>query len=117
MCSSAMTIVTQLAAHSKVKAVKYPGLPTHPGHVLAKKQMRRFGGLIAVTFASDTEAERFINTADFVRPVTSFGGTHTSAERRARWGDNVPAGFVRLSIGCEPTDALWAEMKRALDAL
>jgi cystathionine gamma-lyase len=85
--------------------------------MLAKKQMQRFGSLIAVTFADRTEAERFIDNTRFVRPTTSFGGTHTSAECRARWGDQVPAGFVRLSVGCEPTDVLWDEMKRVLDAL
>jgi cystathionine gamma-lyase len=117
MCSSAMMLAGKLATHPKVKSVRYPGLPEHPGHVLAKKQMRRFGSLIAVTFADRTEAERFIETAQFVRPTTSFGGTHTSAECRARWGDQVPAGFVRLSVGCEPTDVLWDEIKRVLDTL
>jgi len=117
MCESAMTIAEQLSAHPKVESVKYPGLPTHPAHMLAKKQMRRFGGLIAVTFATDSDAERFIDAAEFVRPVTSFGGTHTSAERRARWGDKVSSGFVRLSVGCEPTKVLWDEMKRVLDVL
>lgn len=117
MCDSAITIAAQLSAHPKVKTVKYPGLPSHPAYALAKKQMRRCGSLIAVTFASDTDAERFINAADFVQPVTSFGGTHTSAERRARWGDKVSPGFVRLSVGCEPTKVLWDEMKRVLDLL
>jgi cystathionine gamma-lyase len=117
MCVSAMMIAEQLAAHPKVLSVTYPGLPTHPAHILAKKQMRRFGTLVAVTFTSDSDAERFINATEFVRPVTSFGGTHTSAERRARWGDNVPPGFVRLSIGCEPTKVLWDEIKRVLDTL
>ena len=117
MCRSAMTIASQLATHPKVKAVRYPGLPDHPGHSLARKQMRRFGSLVAVTFANRADAERFINDAHFVRPVTSFGGIHTSAERRARWGDQVPEGFVRLSVGCEPIDVLGVEMKRALDML
>lgn len=117
MCASAMTIAAQLSAHPKLQSVKYPGLPTHPAHALARKQMRRFGSLIAATFASDVDAERFINDADFVRAVTSFGGTHTSAERRARWGDKVPSGFVRLSVGCEPTEVLWHEMERVLDTL
>jgi cystathionine gamma-lyase len=117
MCASAMAIATRLSAHPKVKSVRYPGLPTHPAHALARKQMRCFGSLVAATFASEANAERFINSAEFVRPVTSFGGTHTSAERRARWGDKVPSGFVRLSVGCEPTEVLWREMKRVLDTL
>jgi len=116
MCSSAMTLASRLASHPKVQSVKYPGLLTHPRHMLAKNQMRRLGSLIAVTLATATDAEAFINCAEFVRPATSLGGTHTSAERRARWGDQVPAGFVRLSVGCEPTEILWHEMKRVLDA-
>ena len=100
--TSAMAL-TSRAAHPKIISVKYPGVTTHPGHMVAKEQMRRFGSLIGVTFADAEQAERFITSARFVRPATSFGGTHTSAERRARWGDQVPAGFVRLSVGCEPT--------------
>lgn len=117
MCQTAMTIATRLSAHSKLKSVKYPGLPTHPAHTLAKKHMQQFGTLIAVTFASEADAERFINTVDFIRATTSFGGIHTSADRRARWGDKVPSGFVRLSLGCEPTEVLWAEMSRVLEVL
>src|SRR5262249_15512695 len=75
------------------------------------------GASLPSLFRARPDAERFINGAQFVRPVTSFGGTHTSAERRARWGDQVPAGFVRLSVGCEPIDVLWAEIKRVLDTL
>ncbi|MBV8055522.1 MAG: cystathionine gamma-lyase [Deltaproteobacteria bacterium] len=117
MCDSAIAVATQLSAHPKVRMVKYPGLPSHPTHDLAKKQMRRFGSLIAVCFGTETEAERFINRADFIQAVTSFGGVHTSAERRGRWGDKVPPGFVRLSVGCEPPKVLWEEMKRVLDEL
>ena len=117
MCDSAMIIASHLSAHPKVKMVKYPGLLSHPAHEWAKKQMLRFGSLIAVCFGTDSQAERFINAADFIQAVTSFGGVHTSAERRARWGDKVPPGFVRLSVGCEPTKVLWAEMKRVLDEI
>jgi len=52
-----------------------------------------------------------------MKDLGSFGGVQTSAERRARWGDNVPEGFVRLSVGCEPLEQLWKEMKAALDGL
>jgi cystathionine gamma-lyase len=72
MCHNAMTIATRLSDHSKVQSVKYPGLPTHLAHTLAKKHMRRFGNLIAVTFADEADAERFINTVDFVRPNDEF---------------------------------------------
>jgi cystathionine gamma-lyase len=79
--------------------------------------MRGFGSIVGVTLADKAAAERFIGECRFVRPATSFGGLHTSAERRARWGDQVEEGFIRLSVGCEPTEALWRDLQRSLDAL
>jgi len=100
--TSAMALASR-AAHPKIKSVKYPGLPTHPGHMVAKEQMRRFGSLIGVTFADAEQAERFITSARFVRPATSFGGTHTSAERRARWAIKCPrASFDSQSDANRP---------------
>ena len=117
MCSNAETLAARLADHPRVQRVAYPGLAAHPAHALAGRQMRRFGALIGLTLADRDAAERFIGGCRFVRPATSFGGLHTSAERRARWGDAVAAGFVRLSVGCEPREALWADLKTALDRL
>jgi cystathionine gamma-lyase len=79
--------------------------------------MHGFGGLIGLTLASKSEAESFIAGCRFLRAQTSFGGVHSSAERRARWGDPVAEGFIRLAVGCEPTAALCAEILRALDAV
>jgi cystathionine gamma-lyase len=79
--------------------------------------MIRFGSLIGLTLTSADAAERFINAARFIIPATSFGGVLTSGERRARWGDEVDPGFIRLSIGCEPAEALWADMAFALNGL
>ena len=74
--------------------------------------MTGFGSVVAVTFTDEARAERFIAACPFIRPTTSFGGVHTSAERRARWGEDVPEGFVRLSLGTEPTDELVAGSKK-----
>ena len=115
MCSSAETIAPRLAAHQAVKAVVYPGLEDHPSHNLARRQMMRFGSLIGLTLASAEAAERFIDGCALLAPATSFGGVHSSAERRARWGDAVAPGFVRLSIGCEPAEDLWRALERSLD--
>ena len=79
--------------------------------------MLRFGALIGVTFRSKDSADRFIEETNFIRAATSFGDVQTSAERRARWGDQVPEGFIRLSVGCEPCEALWGDMERVLDSL
>lgn len=117
MCSSAGMLAQRLGEHHNVKAVQYPGLPSHPAHALAQRQMRRFGSLIALTLADAQAAESFIGRCQFVRAATSFGGVHTSAERRARWGDQVTPGFIRLSVGCEPGEVLWRDMQAALDGL
>jgi cystathionine gamma-lyase len=117
MCSNAEALAARLAEHRKVQQVRYPGLASHPAHTVAKSQMLRFAMVLGVTLSDKSSAEKFINGCKFVRPATSFGGVHTSAERRARWGDNVADGFVRLSVGCEPLEELWKEMKTALDGL
>lgn len=117
MCATAGLIAQRLAGHPAVRSVRYPGLPDDPSHDLAARQMRRFGFLIGVTFADTDTAEHFIDDCAMIQPATSFGGVHTSAERRARWGDAVAPGFVRLSIGCEPAEALWSEIGATLDGI
>ena len=117
MCDSALALAPRLRGHRAVRAVVYPGLPEHPGHALARAQMRGFGSIVGVTLADKAAAERFIEGCRFVRAATSFGGLHTSAERRARWGDQVAEGFIRLSVGCEPVESLWRDMQQSLDAI
>jgi cystathionine gamma-lyase len=117
MCGNAEALATRLGAHRKVQHVKFPGLPEHPANAVAKSQMLRFGMIVGIVLSDKNSAEKFINTCRVIRPTTSFGGVHTSAERRARWGDKVPEGFVRLSAGCEPLEQLWKEMRAALDTL
>lgn len=114
MCDTAALVAERLSGHPAVQSVRFPGLPGDPGHNLAKVQMRRFGFMIGLTLASEDEAERFIDACDLIQPATSFGGVHTSGERRARWGDDVAPGFVRLSIGCEPAEPLWEALDAAL---
>jgi cystathionine gamma-lyase len=80
--------------------------------------MRYFGAVVSFELASAEVAQRFLGSCDMLFEATSFGGMHSSAERRARWGtDKVGAGFIRLSAGCEATDDLVAGIRRALDAL
>lgn len=117
MCNSAEFLAERLAEHPAVEAIRFPGLKSDPSHTLARAQMERFGFMIGTTLASEAAAEDFINRCALIQPATSFGGVHTSGERRARWGDAVPPGFVRLSIGCEPAEELWTAMKASLDQL
>ncbi|MDN6400166.1 MAG: cystathionine gamma-lyase [Brachybacterium sp.] len=114
MCTSAQVLAERLAEHPAVQGVVHPGLASHPQRELVARQMARPGSLIGLTLADEGAAERFLAAARLVVPATSFGGVHTSGERRARWGDAVPGGFVRLSVGCEPTEALWADLDAAL---
>jgi cystathionine gamma-lyase len=115
---NAQALAELLASHRAVSAVRYPGLPTDPSHVVACRQMRYFGPVVGFDLANAEVAGRFIRDCDMLFEATSFGGVHSSAERRARWGtDRVGEGFVRLSAGCEATEDLVASFRRALDAL
>ena len=117
MCVNAGAIAERLAVHRKVVAVRYPGLASDPSHAISRKQMLQFGSMITVTLASTQAAEQFISDCAFIQPSTSFGGVRTCAERRARWGDQVPDGLIRLSMGIEPLAPLWDSMERALERL
>ena len=117
MCSTAMSVAQELKSHPMVTAVRYPGLEDDPSYELATKQMSCFGFLLSLTLDTENLAERFITGCAFLRPTTSFGGVHSSAERRARWGDQVAPGFVRLSVGCEPEQALIDDLLASLDKL
>ena len=110
-------IAERLQGHNKLISLRYPGLREDPSHALAAAQMERFGFLIGLTFETGDTAERFINGCEMLQPATSFGGVHSSAERRIRWGDNVPEGFVRLSVGCEPVDELWHAISDSLNSI
>lgn len=117
MCGSAEVIARRLKNHPAVKAVRFPGLEDDPSHNLARAQMTRFGFLISLTLESEEKAEEFINGCELMQAATSFGGVHTSAERRTRRGDAVPPGFVRLSVGCEPVEELWQAMEASLASI
>ncbi|MGI0054503.1 MAG: cystathionine gamma-lyase [Thermoplasmata archaeon] len=114
-CSNAGELARFLLDQPAVRSVRYPGLPGDPSYPVARRQMSRFGPIIGFTLASAARAERLLRRARIVRSATSFGGVHSTAERRARWGsDDVPAGFVRLSAGCEDIADLRADLRYAL---
>ncbi len=115
MCASAMVVATRLAEHPGVANVRYPGLSQDPSHAVARRQMAGFGFLIGFELPGAMRAERFLTDCPLIAQATSFGSTHTSGERRIRWGDAVPGGFIRLSVGLEPVEPLWAAIAAALD--
>ena len=78
--------------------------------------MQRFGPVVSFVLVDRWQAEAFLAACQLVYEATSFGGIHTTAERRARrGGDAIPEGFIRLSAGCEDTDDLLADLAQALD--
>ena len=114
---NARALAELLAAHPAVRWVRWPGLPSDPAHRVAAAQMRRFGGVLCFELSSRDAVAAFVKGSRLVLNATSFGGLHTTADRRAQWGDAVPDGFVRLSAGCEDTADLLDDVRAALDAL
>lgn len=125
-CQSAMKVATWLESHPKIEKVYYPGLPSHPQHDLAKRQMSGFGGMITAVIKGDIEASRRMLSACRVFTLAeSLGGvesliehpaimTHASvpAEQRAALG--ISDGLIRLSVGIEHVDDLIADLDNAL---
>ena len=117
-CDNALALAVMLAAHPAVVSVRYPGLDDDPGHELASRQMRRFGGIVSFELADAETAQRFLTGCRLVDEATSFGGVGSTAERRGRWGaDAVPPGFIRFSAGIEATPDLLADVSRSLSVL
>lgn len=113
-CQNAMAAALMLRAHPAVLSVRYPGLPDDPAHDLAAAQMRRFGGLLSIELADAAAVHALVERSALLVAATSFGGIHTSVDRRARWGDPVSPGFARLSMGIEDTDDVLTDIERAL---
>lgn len=111
---NALQVAKCLSGHPAVSAVRYPGLPQDASHDIALRQMRGFGPIVSFTLKDRETAENFITNNELIVPATSFGGVHTSAECRIRWGDQVADGFVRLACGIEPTEDLVISVENAL---
>ncbi len=115
---NALEIARLLASRPEVKRVRYPGLPQDPAHPLAVRQMKQYGPIVSFVLEGQIQAERFLEACNLVLQATSFGGVHTTAERRARWGgDAIPDGFIRLSVGCEDAQDLLDDIAQALDTV
>ena len=116
--ANALALAELLATRDDVSGVRHPGRPADPGHATAAAQMTRFGSVVGFALPDADRAQAFLARSDLVTEATSFGGLHTTAERRARWGtDAVPEGFIRLSAGIEAAEDLLADVTRALDAV
>ena len=115
--ANAAALAPLLQAHPLVRAVRWPGLATDPAYGVATQQMRRIPGIIGFELPSADHVSRFLTASDLVGAATSFGGLHTTADRREQWGDRTAPGFVRLSCGIEDSADLVADITRALDSL
>jgi cystathionine gamma-lyase len=115
-CANALALAEALAARDDVTDVRYPGLPGDPAHEVATRQMDAFGPVLAFDLGERARAERFLAACELVIEATSFGGLHSTAERRGRWGgDHVPEGFIRFNAGIEDPEDLLEDVARALD--
>ncbi|QZT64114.1 cystathionine gamma-lyase [Mycolicibacterium austroafricanum] len=115
-CQNAAALALMLRSHPAVHTVRYPGLPEDPSHAVASMQMRRFGGIVAAELADAQAVHDLVRRSALLIASTSFGGIHTSVDRRARWGDPVSDGFTRISLGIEDTDDLVDDVRQALGA-
>jgi cystathionine gamma-lyase len=117
-CATALRLAEALAARGDVADVRYPGLASHPAHALAARSFGgRYGCVVCFDLETEQRAQAFLGACRLVAEATSFGGVHSSAERRLRWGiDDVSPGFIRLSTGLEDPGDLLADVLGALDA-
>jgi cystathionine gamma-lyase len=116
--ATAAAIADLLAAHPAVIGVRWPWRPGDPSYDLAVRQMLRPNGVVSAELPDAAAVARLLGASRLWTAATSFGGVHSTVDRRAQWGgDAVPEGFVRLSCGIEDTADLVADLTAALDAL
>ena len=123
---SARVLAERLAGHPAVESIRFPGLGTDPGHARAKAQMQGFGSIICIQVAPAAglsgadAADKLVQALELWLPATSLGGVESLIERRRRHSAepaSVPENLVRLSVGVENVDDLWADLKQAMDTL
>ncbi|NKB47174.1 MAG: cystathionine gamma-synthase [Legionellales bacterium] len=125
-CENALAIAQWLSGHDQVAKVIYPGLPSHPQHELAKRQMHGFGGMISIEVAGGlTQAKRMLERCEIFTLAESLGGvesliehpaimTHASIPTEVRQQLGISDGLVRLSVGIEQVEDLIADLAQAL---
>jgi cystathionine beta-lyase/cystathionine gamma-synthase len=125
-CANAQKVAEFLEAHPKVAKVHYPGLPSHPDHATAKKQMKGFGGMLAFEVKGDTQAARTVceSTEVFIL-AESLGGvesligypplmSHATMTEEQRVTKGIPPTLIRVSVGIEDAQDLIDDLDRAL---
>jgi len=123
-CENASVIAAFLERHERVERVLYPGLPTHPGHQIAARQMRNFGGMVSFLVADEREAVDLVARTRIWKLAESLGGVESLIEHPARMTHAstadapfaVPPTLIRLSVGIESANDLIADLESALSA-
>ena len=124
--ANGLALAEFLAAHQKVRHVHYPGLPAHPQHDLARRQMRGFGGMLAFELGSLEAARRLLNSVRLMALAESLGGvetlishpatmTHASVPAAHRQALGITDGLVRISAGIEDIEDLKEDLAQALE--
>jgi cystathionine gamma-synthase len=121
-CENAMQVAAFLERHPAIERVLYPGLATHPGHEIARRQMSDFGGMISVLAESEEEAVALVARTKLWALAESLGGVESLIEHPARMTHAstadapfaAPGNLVRLSVGIESADDLIADLEAAL---
>jgi cystathionine gamma-synthase len=121
-CENARRVATFLDGHDAVERVLYPGLPAHPGHDVARAQMRDFGGMVSFLSHTEEEALALVARTKLFKLAESLGGVESMIEHPARMTHASTAGapfappsnLVRLSVGIESVDDLLADLESAL---
>ena len=120
-CANAAEVAARCAQHPAVARVRHLSLPGDPGHELAMRQMSAFGAIVSLELRGAAQAaESVAATTSLWVHATSLGGVESTLERRRRWPEEsseVPEGLLRLSVGIEDVEDLWADLRGALDAL
>ena len=117
--ANALAVAEALDGHAAVAAVHYPGLPSHPGHDMARRQMRAFGGMLSFEVAGGRDAALAVaSRVKLFTNATSLGGVESLIEHRASIegpGTATPDRLLRVSVGLEHADDLVADLLAALD--
>ncbi len=117
---SALIIAKYLENHPKILKVNYPGLESHPKHILAKKQMSGFSGLLSFIVSSNLEGtHKFVDSLNYFNIGVSWGGFESLAINLARDGkdESIPSGLVRASIGLESAQDLINDLNQSLERI
>jgi len=116
--ANAAAVAEVLAGSAAVRGVRWPWRPEDPSYALAARQMLRPNGVVSAELADEAAVRRLLGAGRLWTAATSFGGVHSTIDRRAQWGaDAVAPGFVRLSCGIEDTADLVEDLAAALGTL